>query len=87
MALRKTKTINGVSGDYWVIMEKMYSKDMNATLVSFRCYASSEIRSSGIYNFIAMPEFFEYRQLPGDLTLAECYAASKTDFFSDATDC
>jgi hypothetical protein len=97
MALQKSQTVNGVTGNYWQIADKSYSKDSGKTLVRLRCYVSADIRATGEGNYIGMPGFQMFKQFDGDLTTADCYTQAKasmkdsngveTNFFADATDC
>jgi hypothetical protein len=97
MALQKSKTVNGVVGDYWHIAYKTFIKDSGKTSILLRCYVSAAVRATGVGNFIDMQAFRTIREFDGDLTTAECYtqakvgvkdaAGNETNFFADATDC
>ena len=96
MALQKSKTARGVTGNYWQIANKNYVKDTFKTAVLVRCYVSAEVRATGIDADIQMPDFQVIREFAGDLTTAECYEQLKaravvdgveTNWFADATDC
>jgi hypothetical protein len=95
MALQKSLTARGVTGNYWQIANKNYVKDTGKTSALLRCYVSAEVRDTGLENNIAIPEFQKIVEFDGDLTTAEVYTAAKasllvqdveTSFFVNATD-
>lgn len=96
MALQKSVTIHGVTGEYWQLADKNYSKDSGKTTARLRCYVSAAVRETGLDNFIGMPDFQKIIEADGDLTTAEMYAAAKvsaivdeveTNIFANAVDC
>ena len=79
MALKKSKTINGVTGEYWQIFSNWYDKNTNKTLSRMRCYVNEIIRDgeSGLRNYISMPEFIMARFFNGEKSVAQSYAEWK----------
>ena len=84
MALQKSKTVHGITGNYWQIANKNYIKDTGKTSILLRCYVSAEVRAAGLGDFIGMPEFQEIKEFEGDLTTAQCYTQAKASVMSEA---